>query len=145
MLVVTLILSPAATAQRTNELNYKAHFTGLTSTAAEKFVIEAFHQQDPDMLLSLDRDLQQGKVRTLVALNETELAAGLAAHGITVELSVTWAGSPNGPRAIVAPGFPTPPNTGDPVQDDATYELAKQAWIQAHPALYSAMQQRATP
>lgn len=36
--------------------------------------------------------------------------------------------------------FPVRVNSGDPVQDDATYDQAKRAWIQANPGAYQQLQ-----
>lgn len=134
-----------AQAQRPAELTYKASFTGLTSSTAEKYVIEAFHDQDPGVDLSMDVALQQAKVRTRVALNEAQLADALAAQGIGLTLTAALQPGDGDQRSIAMPGYPVPVNTGAPAADHAAYEAAKQAWITAHPALYEAMQQAATP
>jgi hypothetical protein len=140
-----LCMCGMARAQRPAELTYKASFTGLLPGAAEKYVIEAYHDQDPDVDLSLDVALQQAKVRTRVPLHEAQLAAALAAHGMGLTLTVALQPGDGDHRGLAVPGFPVLANTGDPASDHAVYEAAKQAWIAAHPTLYEAMQQAATP
>lgn len=143
--VALLCIRGEAQAQRPAELTYKASFTGLAPGPTEKYVIEAFHDQDPDVYLSLDVALQQAKMRTRVPLHEAQLAAALAAHGMGLTLTVALQPGDGDHRGLAVPGFPVLVNTGDPTTDHAVYEAAKQAWIAAHPTLYEAMQQAATP
>jgi hypothetical protein len=55
-----------------------------------------------------------------------------------VEVRTTTEG--NVAPAASADGFPIYQSTGDPVQDDANYDQAKRAWIEANPALYQELQ-----
>lgn len=97
------------------------------------------------MLLSIDMDLQQAKVRTTVLLNTQVLQNELAPHGIGLVLSGT-SDHPSGDTPWVnMPGFPLFVDTGDPISDQAGHEARKQAWIAAHPADYEELLQRTAP
>ncbi len=130
-----------ASAQRNREVTYKVTFTGTIGTLQEKYILDAFHAQDPAMVLSLDLAQMQGKVRTTVILDNSALRNVLEPLGVGVTLTTTNAPEGGDLRSSMAPGFPNYIDTGAPLADQADYEARKQAWITANQQAYQELLQ----
>lgn len=139
--VVAVCIGLGATAQRNREITYKVSFTGTIGTLQEKYILDAFHAQDPAMVLSLDLAQMQGKVRTAVILDINALRNVLEPLGLGVTLSTTTTPEGGDLRNSMAPGFPNYIDTGSPLADQADYEARKQAWISANQQAYQELLQ----
>lgn len=102
---------------------------------AEKMVSHVVMELEPQAMVSFDTPLI--KIRTsehissqsvILALNH----AGIGTFVLVVDPATRSAGDPG-------TSIPTIGNTGDPVQDELDYRVAKRAWVTAHPEEYRMM------
>ena len=96
---------------------------------ATKMATHAIRQLDPAAALSVDGRIV--KVRISDAIAADQLIAALNDQGGAYALVDA--------RNESSSGFPVRIDTGDPAGDDARYDTAKRAWIEAHPAEYKAI------
>ena len=90
----------------------------------------------------------QVKVRTHVALSATELQSVWQPQGLIITfLGPLHSASDrvNGQELNADERMPVFINTGDAEADNAAYELAKSAWIAAHPDEYERVQRADHP
>lgn len=102
---------------------------------AEKMISHVVMDLEPHAMVSFDTPLV--KIRTsehvssqavILALNH----AGIGTFVLVVDPATRSAGDPS-------TSFPTIGNSGDPVQDELDYHVAKRAWVTAHPEEYRTM------
>ncbi|HQV50639.1 MAG: hypothetical protein IPI00_00650 [Flavobacteriales bacterium] len=101
----------------------------------EKMVYEVVRSLDPEALVSISG--QHLKVRLDASIEVAELISDLGTNGggnFAIDVLAT--------QKATANNFPILKNTGAPAHDEAVYNAEKQAWIQAHPEVYKAMNEQ---
>ncbi|MCB9183960.1 MAG: hypothetical protein H6591_08575 [Flavobacteriales bacterium] len=96
---------------------------------ATKLAMHVIRQLDPAAVLSVDGRILKVRISDTIAANQ--LIAALNDQGGAYALVDA--------RNESSSGFPVRIDTGDPAGDDARYDAAKRAWIEAHPAEYDAI------
>ncbi|HQW07286.1 MAG: hypothetical protein IPO56_15865 [Flavobacteriales bacterium] len=108
--------------------------------SAEKLIITEVKALDPNGRISIDGRALKVAVRN--AFDRAQVWSAIRRSGVCDPEPLPINGrsndGPNGSGPTLV--FPEYYSTGDPVQDDAAYEMAKRAWITAHPAEYEQMQ-----
>lgn len=139
VLMFAVALAGNANAQKQPELDYVIQFIGSIDPTQAKAIHSVLHDEDPYILVSIDRDLLRAKVRTRVQLSHDGLQAAFAAFGLTVDfILVANEGHPEERMSLELfnTGFPAYVNTGDPDLDAANYAASKDTWVIANPGLY---------
>lgn len=118
---------------------YFIHFSMVVSGTQEKFVHEAMRAQDPDPILVIDPPAQCAYVNTMARLDRTQLQSELNACGLIIdhfERIMDEAPVLRSERPRVIEAWPAYVSTGDPVMDNARYDLLKRVFIAEHPEAY---------
>lgn len=135
-------------AQKPVEIDIAIHLAPAFHEAQMKFVHEALRAQDPSCLIWPDLPTQRVIVRTVVPLDRAALEQAIAPVGLQVISAdlVLPAGSAERKAMIMASmGFPAFIDTGNPELDQATYQAAKEAWINADPERYEELIRALSP
>ncbi len=131
--------SSALMAQKAVELDYSIHLEPGFTGSQVKFVREALLANDPSCLIWPDEPTHRVVVRTSVPIGLGALEAGIVQSGLhVVSIRLILPDDPQErTRMIMASvGFPLYADTGHPEQDQANFETAKAAWIDADPERY---------
>ena len=134
-------------AQKPHELDYIIQFAGTLDPTGSKGVFSVLNDVAPTAQVSLDRELARAKVRTTEILSGSELEDAFAEFGLVIEFIVVANEGHPGERValdLFNSGFPQFVDTGNPELDAASYAVAKEAWIIAHPVLYQQLLQGQT-
>lgn len=129
-------------AQKPVEIDYSIHLAPAFTEAGTKFIHEALRAQDPSCRIWPDPPSQRVIVRTTVPLDRTAFEQAIApggAHVVSVDLLLPAGDSERRAMIMASMGFPVFVDTGDPELDQANYQAAKEAWINADPARYEAL------
>ena len=123
-----------AAAQGDQSLAYIAQVMGLISDQDEKLVNEALNDWDAIDGFEVSCAAHRVKLSAHHPVSEGELTERLAGTGTALLwlAEVQADGSLAGP-SYVAHAFPVYVDTGDPVGDNARYDMDKAAWLAAHP------------
>lgn len=124
-------------AQRPLAELYYVHFASAVTPAQEKFIHEAVRSQDPDPVLVIERTAQRAFVNTVVHLDRAQLQAEVQVGGLVIDRFERIGDEALAERAVAA-GLemeaPELNNTGDPVQDNARYDLLKRVYLATRPS-----------
>ncbi len=135
-----MVVSPVnINAQKPIGRDYLITLSGLQGNDGTKLVLTAVKDQDPNAIVSVAVPIQQAKVRTIVELDQPQLATTLAPWGITVvSISIIYPTLTQDRSAdqTTMPDFPQLIDTGHPDLDAADYHARKELWIVQHPGLY---------
>lgn len=130
-LIALLGVRPCAAQKPLAEL-YFIHFTSPIALAQEKFVHEAVRSQDPDPVLVIEPAAQRLFVNTIAHLDRAQLQAGIEACGLVIDRFERISDEAPAERAQeigLDMEAPVLVNTGDPVQDNARYDLLKKVFL----------------
>lgn len=132
------LISSVAVAQKVMQHVQLVAFVPSLDRTDEKFIRQAFRDQDPRAVISVDLGASLAKVKMLGQLDRAAFEAALASAGIVVSGYPNMQGSASETRALddALPGFPVYVDTGDPQADEALYQTRKQAWFDTHPGGY---------
>lgn len=140
MALIGFVCTLATFAQKPPELDYTITFTTVISLTQSKFIHEALRSQDPDAVAWVEQASHIALARTHVHLDPAEFQVAIAPSGLVVQqLSAISGGDPvirNGLPPASSERMPEYQNTGDATRDNIRYEVAKRAWIDAHPDGY---------
>ncbi len=148
LFIVIAALSPSVLGQKLAELDYLIRFAGPITVVQEKYIHDALQNHEAGLGVWVDRPYMQVKVRTHVALSATELQSVWQPQGLIITfLGPLHSASDrvNGQELNADERMPVFINTGDAEADNAAYELAKSAWIAAHPDEYERVQRADHP
>ncbi len=128
-------------AQKPAELDYLIRFSAPIASVQEKYIHETLQSHEPGSGVWVDRPNREVKVRTHVFLERDVLQSAWSGVGLTVTSMTLINGALTQERSMqpVEDPFPVLVPTGDPEADNAAYDAAKAAWINAHPEAYQLM------
>ncbi len=147
-MVLSFLVGGTLLAQKPAELDHVIQFAGSISEAQEKIIHEALHGLDPSIEVWIDRPTFTATTRGHLHLVLDDLELAFLGSGLTVApegliLLHTTEGLAS--YSVLPDDFPVLIPTDDPEVDQATYSAAKQAWVEAHPALYEQLQRSDHP
>lgn len=128
MLACTLALAQASSAQAQGVHLFRA--PSEIAPADLKWAANAARGLDDEALVSAEGN--QLKVRIASRVSKAALLDALNSAGAGYS-------DANDVRSASGSAMPTRIDTGDPDGDDARYDAAKRAWIEAHPDAYKAI------
>lgn len=128
-------------AQKPEELDYLIRFSAPVASVQEKYIHETLQGYEPGAGVWVDRPNSQVKVRMHSSLDRAALESAWSGVGLTITSMELINSDLPQERSIQAEGDPYPVlvPTGDPDADNAAFDAAKAAWINAHPEAYQLM------
>ena len=128
-------------AQKPAELDYLIRFSAPVASVQEKYIHETLQGYEPGAGVWVDRPNSQVKVRMHFSLDRAVLESAWSGVGLTITSMELINGDLPQERSMQAEGDPYPVlvRTGDPDADNAAFDAAKAAWINAHPEAYQLM------
>lgn len=123
-------LAGNASAQDNGTHAYLIQFTATLDAGNQKVIDGALREQDPMAQVSVSNASLQAKFRSSFPLDEDQLAARLAPHGI----HIAWAVTTSSPEDASDPrSIEISPDAGS-----AAIMAAKAAWVEEHPGAHPA-------